>query len=593
MSNEKSLDSRGQSANADDCKWLQRGFLLAIVLGCAVAMSPNPADPDLWGHVRYGRDVLTDGHVAPTTTYSFTADGYRWINHENFAEICLAIGADTVGPVGLVVAKCLLSIALILLIIRQAGRQNAHLVTVCVIALLVAVNMAFHWSVRPQLFTYGCFTLLILLLTWCFEGWQGRWTLPGFGFGNHEYETSEIDYSAQRMRCLWLAPILFLFWANSHGGFVAGYCVYSVYLICRAIEVLFRHGREGSGVVRRFALMIVVAGLATLINPYGPGLHLWLFESLGTPRPEITEWHAPELFTLGSIWLWLIIGFFVTSITLSRRPRDLTHTLLMCVVLWQSLEHQRHIPFFAILFGFWMPIHVESMFRRLRVLKDGAQFAAGMSPIMKRMVAGGLCLAFALLIGRLALRVSDLRVDKSNYPVAAAQFIADHEMTGKIVVTYNWAQYVIGAFGPTSEYDPGIEVSFDGRFRTCYPQEVVDMNFDFVIGPGGPDQRWRSPNSPPADSSLALEHASPDLVLISRRQKHSVHVMKQNEDKWVLLYQDSLAQLWGLRTKYDDPHSLAFIPPAERNVTDNVQQGFVTWPALPTRGRKNTQLAAN
>ena len=41
--------------------WLDRGFLLAVLLACAVAVSPNLADPDLWGHVRYGLDVFEDG----------------------------------------------------------------------------------------------------------------------------------------------------------------------------------------------------------------------------------------------------------------------------------------------------------------------------------------------------------------------------------------------------------------------------------------------------------------------------------------------------------------------------------------------------
>ena len=69
--------------------------LLIVVVASALAMSPNVADPDLWGHVQFGRDVLTDGEIAKTTSYSFTAEGYRWINHENISEIVMALVADT------------------------------------------------------------------------------------------------------------------------------------------------------------------------------------------------------------------------------------------------------------------------------------------------------------------------------------------------------------------------------------------------------------------------------------------------------------------------------------------------------------------
>ncbi len=86
--------------------WFDRGLLLATLLSCAVALSPAAADPDLWGHVQYGRDALSDG-ISPTTTYSFTAEGYRWINHENLAEVFLATMIDTIGPVGLLIVKCL------------------------------------------------------------------------------------------------------------------------------------------------------------------------------------------------------------------------------------------------------------------------------------------------------------------------------------------------------------------------------------------------------------------------------------------------------------------------------------------------------
>ncbi|HAY78968.1 MAG TPA: hypothetical protein DCY79_04105, partial [Planctomycetaceae bacterium] len=73
--------------------WFERGIFVATLMVCAIALAPNVADVDLWGHVQYGRDLLRDGLPA-TTTYSFTAEGYRWINHENLSEILLAVGAD-------------------------------------------------------------------------------------------------------------------------------------------------------------------------------------------------------------------------------------------------------------------------------------------------------------------------------------------------------------------------------------------------------------------------------------------------------------------------------------------------------------------
>ena len=87
--------------------WFEKAVIVAVLLAAAVAISPNAVDADLWGHVQYGRDVLRNGLPA-TTTYSYTANGYRWINHENLAEILLAVGADNLGHIGLLVVKSLL-----------------------------------------------------------------------------------------------------------------------------------------------------------------------------------------------------------------------------------------------------------------------------------------------------------------------------------------------------------------------------------------------------------------------------------------------------------------------------------------------------
>ena len=35
-----------------------------------------------------------------------------------------------------------------------------------------------HWSLRPQLISYVSFALLLALLSYCFEGWEGKWQLP-------------------------------------------------------------------------------------------------------------------------------------------------------------------------------------------------------------------------------------------------------------------------------------------------------------------------------------------------------------------------------------------------------------------------------
>lgn len=567
--------------------WFDRGLLLATLLTCAVALSPAAADPDLWGHVQYGRDALSDG-LAPTTTYSFTAEGYRWINHENLAELFLAVVIDTIGPVGLLIVKCLLGVCVIGLIMAIACRQGASLLSVCLLAMLVSTNLTYFWCTRPQLLSYVYCALLMGLLAYCFQGWEGRCHFRWLE--KRDAESLPPAYSSSRMRCLWLAPLLFFFWANSHGGFVAGYCIFVAYLGLRGVELLVNRGRDSFGMLRRLTMMVVASGLATLINPYGPGLHRWLIQSLGMPRPEIVEWHAPDLTSTVMIPLWVIMFSWFAAMLLTRRSRDITHSIILLLTLWQTLSHVRHMPFFAIPFGFWMAPHIDSVLSRFRIGEHTDSLGQAMQPAMKVAFAGVFLFAFCLLGYKLQSRLRQMTVARNEYPVTAFQFMADNDLHGRLIVTYNWAQYAIAAFGPKHPDDnKAMLVSFDGRFRTCYPQEVVDMNFDFVLGDLVP--RFRGSNPAAFDDEEVLDYAAPEVVLINRCQPHSVNVMFRNQHEWTLLYQDRVAQVWGRRTTFDDPANARYVAPGRRQITDDEQTGVVSWPALPLRKSTPRQFA--
>jgi hypothetical protein len=54
-----------------------------------VAVAATRADVDLWGHVRFGTDILHSGRLASIDPYSFTSD-VPWVNHEWLAEVLFA-----------------------------------------------------------------------------------------------------------------------------------------------------------------------------------------------------------------------------------------------------------------------------------------------------------------------------------------------------------------------------------------------------------------------------------------------------------------------------------------------------------------------
>src|ERR1700730_4412712 len=76
-----------------------------VVFIIAVTDVGRWADPDLWGHIRFGQLVLTLGHAPVRNPYSYSALGYLWRDPEWLAEALLARSYDTLGILGLKLMK--------------------------------------------------------------------------------------------------------------------------------------------------------------------------------------------------------------------------------------------------------------------------------------------------------------------------------------------------------------------------------------------------------------------------------------------------------------------------------------------------------
>lgn len=539
-----------------------RAFNILLLAAALAAVGPNNADPDIWGHVRYGQEVLATGRLPRTATHTFTADGYPWINHENLAELCFANLANLGGGAALLLLKFVAAFALFGLLLSHLERQRLRLLTRAVIVLIVALNLTSGWSVRPQLFTYLFFAIMLELLERAFAGSPER-AAPG----PHE----------PWPRTLWLLPLvpLFAVWTNTHGGFLAGFGVCGLYLGAESAELLWRQGRRALHGVSFLGLLVAACGLATLATPYGYELYGFLREATTVAPPEITEWAplAPhqDLFVPCAVLLALVAA----GVFGGRGVPRWAHLVVLAVVAYEAVTHVRHIAFLALACGFFLGPRIETFFGRLQrapAADDAEPVIAGRK---RQWLLGGIC-ATAMLLGvAISARLWVLRVDRKLYPVDAFQYMADQGLNGRMVVFFDWAQYALSAFAPAGQ------LQFDGRFNTCYPQEVIDEHFDFLLGEHA-GRRLRSPHSPPIEPTRVLRTGDPDLVVTSRLVPHSTDVMEQQAD-WVLLYQDGLAQVWGRRARYDDPRSPQFIDPAQRRISDAMPRGYAAWPALPRR----------
>ena len=82
-------------------------------------------------------------------------------------------------------------------------------------------------------------------------------------------------------RKLWLLAPIQIVWCNLHGGFLAGLGLIFLYALGEALS---------RRPFRPYLVWFLMAGLATLINPYGLKYWSYLAQAVTMPRPEITEW---------------------------------------------------------------------------------------------------------------------------------------------------------------------------------------------------------------------------------------------------------------------------------------------------------------
>src|SRR5687767_8868160 len=141
---------------------LLRAALWLILLS---VVASTRTDPDLWGHVRFGIDILRTLTIRQADGYSFTSDR-EWVNHEWAAEAVFGGAFTAGGGAGLVVLKVLIVfgvLALLNAMLRREGveapRQRDLLIAAAVIT---TIEQAHH--IRPQLFSLLFFAALLCCL---------------------------------------------------------------------------------------------------------------------------------------------------------------------------------------------------------------------------------------------------------------------------------------------------------------------------------------------------------------------------------------------------------------------------------------------
>ncbi|MFM1847777.1 MAG: hypothetical protein RL417_1251 [Pseudomonadota bacterium] len=260
------------------------------------------------------------------------------------------------------------------------------------------------------------------------------------------------------LRAIIVIPLLFVPWINSHGGFVVGLG----YLGVMALG-LIPFGRTAvvwGGAVTALALA------AALINPYGFGYLIFIFEAVTMPRPYVTEWYPPSFgevrdYPFFAVLLLLIIGV----LTRPRNPR-LDSIGMLFLSGFAAAAHARLIP----VFGLFAAVYGWPIVRHL--------FFSGSSRWWTLRPALHHAAAFVFLLGVVpwcgfqifqSRRVGETIFDTELYPRRAFDWLWATGATGKLLVDFDRGSFALWRLYPR------FQISLDGRYEEVYPNSTIEL----------------------------------------------------------------------------------------------------------------------
>jgi hypothetical protein len=479
---------------------------LAVIL--IAFLSHTRADPDLWGHVRFGEEIVSTGTVPRADAFSFLSDR-AWINHEWLSESVMYLAFSLAGGTGLVLLKLLLVAGVVGGVLKAwQGRVTEPTSRDVLIAFVLMGIFAQANHMRPQVFSLAAFACLLVLLA-------------------RTHRSSQSLSSSSWM--LGAVAALMAVWVNLHGGWIVGGGTLALWTACTLVSAAPR---------REKALLVAAttAGwAATLINPYG--WHMWAFlsETVGFGRADITEWQP--VFRIGGafvgIWLFLaLLTLAAASASIRSARLDLRRVAVVIALGLAAFWVNRLMAFFAIsLVGLLGP---ELLALRRRV---PAPTRATGQPARAALVAVLIATCMIVSGGTVAAgrNVSCVRMDLPGMPEPeVAQMAKSLNLRGRLLIWFDWGEYAIWHFGQS------LPVSIDGRRETVYSGDMLRRHLLFYFVP--------------STRAEFLEDVKPDYIWLPSR----LPVVKALQaDGWVPLFTGPQSVFLGKRDE-GEPFSMTY-----------------------------------
>ena len=420
----------------------------ALLLLTFLNLSLQPlVDPDFGWHLRTGLDFLSSRQWPRLDPYSHTLPDWPWVEHAWLADALIGFVYATLGSAGAL--GVILLFAAVITTAFMLGAAPARTDRTMRLAAMVTAA----WVALPFL---GARMQMITLLGLAVVIWLVRRYLGG-----------------ERAQ-LWIILPVFLLWGNLHGGFTAGLFALGLMLaaamLTRIAAAFWSALRDqvdepvaSWSRIRHLALMMVMAALITLVNPYGWRLHAEIYSSL-TDRfmvDTLYEWQPVSLHRRAGVVYASYLVMLGSAVLLFYRRIEPVRWGIWVVFLGLSLRHWRNVPVFLLVS---LPLSAEMIGEAAG--RAGRLFSLSRQQLKRLLLTTTFIVALSLVwldsdhLENIA--VAGLAPQEffrgTEYPIEALQWIQQHrdELGARLYNDYGFGGFLLW-------WLPGEKIFIDGR----------------------------------------------------------------------------------------------------------------------------------
>ena len=467
-------------------------------------LQPDLNDPDIWWHMRNAEFLVQQHHFPRQDMYSFTAAGQPWINTEWLSEIPFYFAYRAFGLSGLKWLTFVLPsmmIVLLLYLCFQESRNFKASIAACAFSSFLA-----KVSYGPRTILFGYILLVLLLIV--LQRFRRRGNGP-----------------------LWLVPLLFWVWANTHGSWAIGLILF--FLIGIAGLVGGSWGRIESTLwtpsqMRQLALTGAASIAALFINPFGWRLVYYPFDLAFKQKlniAHVAEWVPLDFQDVRGKLVFVLIAGLLLAALLRKHRWNLGGILILLFALHTALTHIRFLvllgivaaPLVAKLLDFFPPYRPELDTPRVN------------AAVMLVMI--GLMAYFWPHNAQIQKAIAE------TYPTEAISYLKARSIQGNVLNFYLWGGYL-------EWNDPNIKVFVDSRVDIFEYAGVLQDYLQLL----GSDTLVRQLN--PILEKYAIRYVlfPPGNSVNPNLAGSGLIYLLQHDPRWTVAYQDKVCVLMERKT---------------------------------------------